>query len=251
MPTRIPRSHPRYQSLVTRERMAAALRRGLIHDTGMIAHGRGEAFDYLLGETTTAPARKAIAAAAAALVLARRPLISANGNSVALAAGSLVDLGKSVPSPLEVNLFHRTPARVRKLELELRRAGATQLVSGPPDARIPGLDSDRARCHRQGLFSADTVLVPLEDGDRAQALVRMGKTVVAVDLNPLSRTAQAATITIVDELTRTLPLLAREVRRWRRRGAPPAALQRMLDGFDNRRNLHAALDLIRKRLARA
>jgi 4-phosphopantoate--beta-alanine ligase len=33
----------------------------------------------------------------------------------------------------------------------------------------------------------------------------MGKTVIAIDLNPLSRTARAATLTIVDELTRALP----------------------------------------------
>ena len=33
-------------------------------------------------------------------------------------------------------------------------------------------------------MKADTVLVPLEDGDRTEALVKMGKTVVAIDLNP-------------------------------------------------------------------
>jgi 4-phosphopantoate--beta-alanine ligase len=33
----------------------------------------------------------------------------------------------------------------------------------------------------------------------------MGKTVIAIDLNPLSRTARAATLTIVDELTRAVP----------------------------------------------
>jgi len=47
--------------------------------------------------------------------------------------------------------------------------------------------------------------VPLEDGDRCEALVKMGKTVIALDLNPLSRTARMATLTIVDELTRALP----------------------------------------------
>ena len=46
------------------------------------------------------------------------------------------------------------------------------------------------------------ILVPLEDGDRCEALVAMGKTVIVVDLNPLSRSAQMATITIVDEITR-------------------------------------------------
>ena len=55
------------------------------------------------------------------------------------------------------------------------------------------------------MFAADVILVPLEDGDRCEALVKMGKTVIAIDLNPLSRTARTATLTIVDELTRALP----------------------------------------------
>ena len=40
----------------------------------------------------------------------------------------------------------------------------------------------------------------------------MGKQVITIDLNPLSRTAQTAHITIVDELTRCLPLLTEFVR---------------------------------------
>ena len=42
----------------------------------------------------------------------------------------------------------------------------------------------------------------MEDGDRCEALVAMGKTVIVIDLNPLSRSAKMGTITIVDELTR-------------------------------------------------
>ncbi len=45
-------------------------------------------------------------------------------------------------------------------------------------------------------------LVPLEDGDRCEALVKMGKTVIVVDLNPMSRSAKMASITIVDEISR-------------------------------------------------
>ena len=50
-------------------------------------------------------------------------------------------------------------------------------------------------------------VVPLEDGDRCEALVRNGKRVITVDLNPLSRTARTSQITIVDNLVRCLPLL--------------------------------------------
>ena len=46
------------------------------------------------------------------------------------------------------------------------------------------------------------ILVPLEDGDRCEALVNMGKTVIVIDLNPLSRSARKASITIVDEVSR-------------------------------------------------
>ena len=62
----------------------------------------------------------------------------------------------------------------------------------------------RAACHRDGILESDAILVPLEDGDRCQALVAMGKEVIVIDLNPLSRSAQQATIAIVDELSRAL-----------------------------------------------
>ena len=55
------------------------------------------------------------------------------------------------------------------------------------------------------------VLVPLEDGDRCGALIEMGKTVCVIDLNPFSRTAITASVTIVDELTRCAPLLLNEL----------------------------------------
>ena len=50
-------------------------------------------------------------------------------------------------------------------------------------------------------------MVPLEDGDRCEALVNLEKQVLVVDLNPLSRTAKMATVTIVDEISRAAELL--------------------------------------------
>ncbi|MCA1818714.1 MAG: phosphopantothenate/pantothenate synthetase [Halobacteriales archaeon] len=212
--TNIPADHPRAASLRTRERMKDAVAAGLVHPTGLIAHGRGEAFDYLLGEKTPPEAREAVAEAARLMRSARQPVLSLNGNVVALAAGACVDVAATLPGlVLEVNLFHRTPERVGRLLAAMREAGATSVLGEWPDFRIPGLASDRAQCCRAGIGGADVVLVPLEDGDRCQALKAMGKTVATVDLNPLSRTAQAADVTIVDELTRALPLLAHELRR--------------------------------------
>ena len=54
---------------------------------------------------------------------------------------------------------------------------------------------------------ADVVLVALEDGDRCGALVASGRNVIAIDLNPLSRTAQLAQISVIDELTRVVDAL--------------------------------------------
>ena len=56
----IPRDHPRYTSLVTREHLADYARLGIVSWEGLIAHGRGEAFDYLLGEKTSESARRSV-----------------------------------------------------------------------------------------------------------------------------------------------------------------------------------------------
>jgi Uncharacterized protein conserved in archaea len=66
--------HPRYHSLLLRDKMAKAYQEGILADTALIAHGRGEAFDYILGEKTTPPANKAIKAATASLLLAENPV---------------------------------------------------------------------------------------------------------------------------------------------------------------------------------
>src|SRR6266571_125301 len=155
---KIPKSHPRFESLQRRERLVRAWKAGVVVPEGLIAHGRGEAFDYLLGEETTA---------AAFLVRAARPVISVNGNVAAVAASEVARLAKSIPATVEVNLFHRTEARVRIITQILRRSGAPNVLGLRPDARIPKLESKRAVSHRRGVYGADVVLVPLEDGDRA------------------------------------------------------------------------------------
>ena len=224
--TNIPADHPRAASLRVREAMKDAVARGLVHPTGLIAHGRGEAFDYLLGETTPPEAQEATREAARLLRAAKHPVLSLNGNVVALAAAACLDVAAARPGlVLEVNLFHRTPQRVAALVAAMQAAGAKpgQVLGADPDFRIPGLASDRAQCCKAGIGDADVVLVPLEDGDRCQALKAMGKTVVTIDLNPLSRTAQAADVTIVDELTRAMPALAAALRAQAKAGASAKA----------------------------
>lgn len=55
----IPESHPRYRSLVTRKRLVDFTKSGIVSLEGLTAQGRGEAFDYLLGEDTIPSALKA------------------------------------------------------------------------------------------------------------------------------------------------------------------------------------------------
>src|SRR5437870_7754995 len=172
---KIPRSHPRYESLMRRETLVRAWKAGIVVPEGLIAHGRGEVWDFLFGEGTSAPALVAERAAAAHLLAASHPVISVNGNVEALAAREVVQLARAIPTRIEVNLFHRTESRVRKIVRILERAGAHDGLGLGPNARIPGIESKRALSHRDGIFGADGALVPLEDGDRAEALVRMGK----------------------------------------------------------------------------
>jgi len=209
-----PPSHPRYQSLLVRERLHA----GIVSPHGLFAHGRGEALDYLLGERTTPAAQRSIDAAAAALLLARRPVLSINGNVAALVPEEVIALGRVANARLEVNLFYRTEERVGRIIEHLRDHGAMEVLGADPDSRIPGLDHDRGQCTSEGIGAADVVLVPLEDGDRTQALVAMGKQVITIDLNPLSRTAQAAHVTIVDNIVRALPALSVATERLRLSG---------------------------------
>jgi len=230
-----PKDHPRYKSLLAREKLVDASE--FVAKQGLIAHGRGEAFDYLLGEQTCLPALSAIKAAASALIEAKDPVISVNGNVVALAAREVARLSEISGAKVEVNLFHRTPERVAGLTKMMKKVGIDALGVNADD-KIPGLSSERAKCCSDGIGSADVVLVPLEDGDRCEALVKMGKKVITIDLNPLSRTAQTAHITIVDELTRCLPLLSDFVKE-----------KNGLDSFNNKQCLTDVLNYMAERIS--
>ena len=243
---KIPRTHPRYESLMRRERLVRAWKAGVVVPEGLIAHGRGEAWDYLLGEGTSAPALVAERAAAAYLLLAERPVISVNGNVAALAARDVVRLARAIPARIEVNLFHRSETRVRRIAQLLERAGARGVFGLRPNATIPGLESKRALSHRQGVFGADVVLVPLEDGDRAEALVRMKKVVLSIDLNPLSRTSQEATIPVVDELTRALRNIEKFVRELK---TNPQEAARVRQSYRRDGNLAAVYSFLAWRLS--
>jgi 4-phosphopantoate--beta-alanine ligase len=237
-------NHPRYHSLLLRDKMAQAYHEGILADTALIAHGRGEAFDYILGEKTNPPAMKAIKAGSAALLLAKNPVLSVNGNTAVLAADYMVELASLLTAKIEINLFYRTPQRVLKVEEVLKSAGATEVLGKEGDDYLPveGLEGPRSRAHPQGVYQADVVLVPLEDGDRAEALVAAGKKVITIDLNPLSRTAEKSSITIVDNLVRAMPLLIKEVKKLKE--CSRQELEGIVMEFDNAANISSLMDLI-------
>ena len=215
---KIPESHPRYASLVQREKIIEGVRRGITATAGLIAQGRGEAFDYLIGEKTTENARRAIKVAVAKLMKAKHPVLSVNGNVAMLVAKEYIELGEILNAPLEINLFYRTSDRMRAIERLLQEYGCKNLLSGE-DARIQ-VESERCKVDSRGQAIADVVLVPLEDGDRTEALKRAGKFVITIDLNPLSRTARTADITIVDNIVRAVPLMIKYAEEYKKQGIP-------------------------------
>ncbi|PAU84762.1 phosphopantothenate/pantothenate synthetase [Halorubrum salipaludis] len=242
--TEIPEDHPRYASLVTRHRIEAGVEKGITSKQGLIAQGRGEAFDYLLGERTLPSADRAARAAAAALLLADRPVLSVNGNVAALAPGETVELAEAVDADVEVNLFNHTDERVRRIADHLREHGADEVKGFAGDGEIPGLDHARGTVDADGIEAADVVVVPLEDGDRAEALDAMGKTEVVIDLNPGSRSPRTADIPIIDNLIRAVPNVTAHARDLA--DASAAARREAIDSFDAAEALAEAEAAIRE-----
>ena len=117
----IPSSHPRAKSLYIRELLVNGFKNGIVVEEGLIAHGRGETFDYLLGEDTTETARTAIKAACSLLLLAVHPVISVNGNVAALCSKEVVELSNIINADIEVNLFYWSEKREIAIEKELKK----------------------------------------------------------------------------------------------------------------------------------
>lgn len=243
--TEIPKNHPRYESLLSREKVASGVKMGITSIQGLVAQGRGESFDYLIGERSTSSAVHAERAAVAALLLAKNPVISVNGNVAALAPDKVVDLADVTGAKLEVNLFHRTETRVHLIIEQLKANGAFEVLGKNPDVSLE-LPHDRRLVESRGIYSADVVLVPLEDGDRCEKLVEMGKTVITIDLNPLSRTSRKATISIVDNLTRALENMIKfgvEMKKEKKE-----ELVKLITTYDNKEVLFEAISEIQEHL---
>ncbi len=242
MMTDIPTSHPRYKSLVIRERLVSMLG-DVVVPQGLIAHGRGECFDYILGEETPEEALPAYRAAAALLILSKRPVIAVNGNAAALAHEEIAGFAERFGIPIEINLFHYSRERVEAIARLFR--GLSIPVYTDHDVEIPTVSSRRRLVSSMGIYSADTVMLMIEDGDMPEGLRRLGKRVISVDLNPLSRTARNSDITIVDNLVRVFPILTREMTGMTREEA-----REILTRYDNGAVLAAVLRRIMDRLSK-
>jgi len=76
----------------------------------------------------------------------------------------------------------------------------------------------------------------------------MGKTVIAIDLNPLSRTSRAANITVVDNVVRAMPSLVLESKKLETE--PKSKLEKTIKEFNNEENLTNCLNYIATRIAK-
>ncbi|MCR5027112.1 MAG: phosphopantothenate/pantothenate synthetase [Methanobrevibacter sp.] len=239
------RAHPRYESLVLRDKIVKASKEGYLADSAMIAHGRGEAFDYLLGEETTLPAKRAMYVTVALMILSKNPVISVNGNTTALAIDEVIEFAKAVNAKIEINLFYRTDERVDKITKLYKDHGYPEILGSNDDdmAYINEIKNPRASASKNGIYIADTVLVPLEDGDRAEILSKSGKNIITIDLNPLSRTSKRSDVSIVDNVVRALPFMTKIVDDLK--SQPITYLKKIIEEFDNEANLKESLDLFK------
>lgn len=246
----IPKSHPRAKSLLIREKLVTGFDNGLVAKEGLLAQGRGEAFDYLLGEKTGKSAKAAIKAAAAQILLAKLSVISVNGNIAALCPKEIVRLAKQTGSKIEINLFYSNEKRKKSIVKTLKKNGAVEIlgINSSNKATLPRIDSARRIVDKNGIFSADVVVVPLEDGDRTMALRKAGKKVITFDLNPLSRTSQTANITIVDNVTRAMDVLIQSCKTLSKKNN--TTLEKIVKNFDNKKNLSENIKEIKNNLTK-
>ncbi len=236
------KAHPRYESLVLRDKIVKASKEGLLADSAMIAHGRGEAFDYLLGEKTTIPAKRAMYVTVALMILSKNPVISVNGNTTALAIDEIIEFAKAVDAKIEINLFYRTDKRVDKLTQLYKDHGYPEILGSNDDdiMYINEIKNPRASASKTGIYSADTILVPLEDGDRAEILSKSGKNIITIDLNPLSRTSKMSDVSIVDNVVRAIPFMTKIADDLKLQDKE--LLKGMIKDFDNKTNLEESLN---------
>jgi 4-phosphopantoate--beta-alanine ligase len=105
------------------------------------------------------------------------------------------------------------------------------------------IKNSRSSASKTGIYSADTILIPLEDGDRAEILKKSGKNIITIDLNPLSRTSKMSDVSIMDNIVRAVPFMTKIAEDLKTQDKE--ILMELVNEYDNDENLKESLEQIR------
>jgi len=231
----------------TKEKIINGVKQGITSVNGLLSEGRGEIFDILMNRTLSSRSMPSIEVSVAQLLLAKNPVISVNGNTAVIVPKELIELSNTINAPLEVNLFYRSDERVKNVVEYLKKNGADVVLgAGDQTVRLEEIEHARGLVDERGIKVADTILVALEDGDRAEKLISMGKKIIAIDLNPFSRTANMASITIVGNVLDVIPAMisyAKQMKNMKRE-----ELDEIVKNFDNKEILRCQVKIFVERL---
>ena len=183
--------------------------------------------------------------AVAALLLSKNPVISVNGNATALAIDEIIDFARTIDAKIEINLFYRTDERVKLLTTLYRDHGYKEILGSLDDEieYLNDIKNNRASASKTGIYTADTILIPLEDGDRAEILKKSGKNIITIDLNPLSRTSKMSDVSIMDNIVRAIPFMTKIAEDLKTQDKK--VLIEMVNEFDNEENLKESIAQIK------
>ncbi len=129
--TKIPRSHPRYSSLITREKLIEAYEDGILDEGTLIEFGREEAVDYLIGERTIEEAYRSTKVAVAYILLSKNPMIVLDGVCLALSANEIKKICRSLGLSIylgESEVRERLIGRLKEEEIEPKEYMDTNLL---------------------------------------------------------------------------------------------------------------------------
>ena len=226
----------------TREKIIYGVKQGITSVNGLLSEGRGEIFDILMNRTLSSRSMPSIEASVAELLLSKNPVISVNGNTAVIVPRELIELSNTINAPLEVNLFYRSDERVKNVVEYLKKNGADVVLGGEDRTiKLKEIEHARGLVDERGIMIADTILVSLEDGDRTEKLIELGKKIIAIDLNPFSRTANMASITIVGNVLDVIPCMIYYAKKMKNKDRE--RLIEIVKNFDNKKNLACQADV--------
>ena len=176
------------------------------------------------------------------LLLAKNPVLSVNGNTTALVIKEIIELAEELNAKIELNLFYRTEQRVKIIKRLYEENGWENLLGTNTNElkNIDGITNPRSTASPKGIYTSDVILIPLEDGDRAEILKKYGKEIITIDLNPLSRTSQMSDVTIVDNIVRAIPLMTKFTKEYKNKDK--CELKEIINNYDNKLNLKNSIN---------